>query len=134
MTISPVIYGEMDPYEEKQDKALMVFTQLAHSVVMFCGVVVDTVEAEIAGVIVGIISLLVLVPMFITLFLYIIDPRSVPRGQLCQLSLLTRALPFSAARPSSVSKGSATNSVADNCRSFRSASQRMTRSLEDGIK
>ena len=76
MTVAPVIYGELDPYEEQSDKGLMIFTQLAHSIVMFCGVVYETVPGNLANVIVSALSLVTLVPMFVILILYILDPRS----------------------------------------------------------
>ena len=54
---------------------------------MFCGVVVDTVEGDLAMIVVGVISLFVLVPMFIFLLLYIFDPRSVARCSSVALSM-----------------------------------------------
>ena len=80
MTIAPVLYGELDPYEEQSDKGLMIFTQLAHSIVMFCGVMYDTLGTDdLANVLVSLLSLVSLVPMFFVLILYIIDPRSAAR-------------------------------------------------------
>ena len=75
MTVSPVIYGELDPYEDRKDHELMIFTQLAHSVVMFCGLVIQNIPGGTAMWIVSVISLLTLVPMFLYLLLHIYDPR-----------------------------------------------------------
>ena len=75
MTVSPVIYGELDPYEDRKDHALMIYTQLAHSVVMFCGLVIQTIPGNTAMWIVSVISLLTLAPMFFYLLLHILDPR-----------------------------------------------------------
>ena len=76
MTVAPVIYGELDPYQDKSDHGLMILTQLAHSIVMFCGIVYETVPGNLANVIVSALSLVTLVPMFVILILYILDPRS----------------------------------------------------------
>ena len=75
MTISPVVYGELDPYEDSTDHHLMILTQLAHSIVMFCGIVIQTVKGDTAMWIVTAISLITLVPMLLALMLFIFDPR-----------------------------------------------------------
>jgi hypothetical protein len=75
MTISPVIYGELDPYEDSKDHNLMILTQLAQSIVMFCGIVIQTVKGDEAMWIVTAISLITLVPMLFGLVLFILDPR-----------------------------------------------------------
>jgi hypothetical protein len=39
MVVSPVVYSQLDPYDDRNDHNLMICTQLAQTVVVLCGYV-----------------------------------------------------------------------------------------------
>ena len=75
MAVSPVVYVQMDAYHDRKDRWLMVFTQLAQTVVMLCGMVIDDVKGNLANWIVTIVIMVTLCPMLLILLLYVWDPR-----------------------------------------------------------
>jgi hypothetical protein len=77
MTISPVIYSQANPYNDRHDHLLMMLTQLAQTVVVLCGMVRENVKGDLADWIVTAVIMMTLCPMFLLLLLYIWDPRSV---------------------------------------------------------
>lgn len=57
----------------------MLFTQLAQTVVVLCGMVRENTKGNLSNWIVTIIIMTTLCPMFLVLLLYVWDPRSVFR-------------------------------------------------------
>ena len=47
MAVSPVIYSLVDPYDDRNDARLMIFTQLAQTVVVLCGMVRQNVKGNL---------------------------------------------------------------------------------------
>ena len=76
MSVSPVAYSQMDPYDDQHDAQLMIFTQLAQTVVVLCGLVRKDVQGAAADLIVTAIIMTTLLPMLLLLLLFIWDPRS----------------------------------------------------------
>jgi hypothetical protein len=74
LTLCPVIYSTVKPYEDHNDHHLMIFTQMAQSTVMLCGMIRENVSGNTSNWIVTAIIMLVLVPMFTMLLFYIYDP------------------------------------------------------------
>ena len=55
----------------------MMFTQLAQTVVVLCGMLNANVKGNLSNWIVTVVIMLTLVPMFVVLLLFVWDPRFV---------------------------------------------------------
>ena len=97
MAVAPVVYVQTDPYHDRKDRQLMVFTQLAQTVVVLCGMVRDDVEGDLADWIVTIVIMATLVPMLLVLLLYVWDPRSVQNATIFLLLCSSQLLLIAAA-------------------------------------
>jgi hypothetical protein len=75
MSVSPVAVSQMDPYDNRNDAQLMIFTQLTQTVIVLCGLVRKDVQGTAADLIVTAIIMTTLLPMLLLLLLYIWDPR-----------------------------------------------------------
>ena len=74
MAVSPVIYSQMDPYDDRNDHNLMIFTQLAQTVVVLCGMVRENIKGNLANWIVTVVIMGTLCPMFLVLMSFVWDP------------------------------------------------------------
>jgi hypothetical protein len=74
MAVSPVIYSQMDPYDDRNDHNLMIFTQLAQTVVVLCGMVRENVKGNLANWVVTVVIMGTLCPMFLVLISFVWDP------------------------------------------------------------
>ena len=55
----------------------MMFTQLAQTVVVLCGMLNANVKGNLSNWVVTVVIMLTLVPMFVVLLLFVWDPRFV---------------------------------------------------------
>jgi hypothetical protein len=74
MAVAPVLYSQMDPYNDNNDHNLMIFTQLAQTVVVLCGMVRENVKENLANLIATVIIMATLCPMFLVLLSFVWDP------------------------------------------------------------
>jgi hypothetical protein len=97
MAVAPLIYSQMNPYVSRNDHQLMIFTQLAQTVVVLCGMVRENVKGNMANWVVTAIIMGTLCPMFLVLALFVWDPRSVHMPMCSYQSSLLSACVFLAA-------------------------------------
>jgi chemotaxis protein histidine kinase CheA len=64
----------MDPYKDRNEQRLMIFTQLASTVVVLCGMVYEKVPGNLSNWIVTIIILVTLCPMLLVLLFFVFYP------------------------------------------------------------
>ena len=70
----------------------MMFTQLAQTVVVICGMLNANVKGNLSNWVVTVVIMLTLVPMFVVLLLFVWDPRFVYEKTRCTaVFLIVRA-------------------------------------------
>jgi hypothetical protein len=76
LSVSPVAYSAMDPYKDRNEQRLMIFTQLASTVVVLCGMVYDKIgPGSVSNWIVTVIILVTLCPMLLVLLFFVFYPN-----------------------------------------------------------
>jgi hypothetical protein len=76
LSVSPVAYSAMDPYKDRNEQRLMIFTQLASTVVVLCGMVYDKIgPGSVSNWIVTVIILVALCPVLLVLLFFVFYPN-----------------------------------------------------------
>jgi hypothetical protein len=74
LSVAPVLYKHINPYQDHQDLKLMTFTQLAQIIVVLCAMVKQSVKGDGANCIITAIIVSTLLPMLVMLLAYVYDP------------------------------------------------------------
>jgi hypothetical protein len=74
LSVAPVLYKHINPYQDHQDSSIMTFTQLAQIIVVLCAMVKQSVKGNGANYIITAIIMSTLLPMLVMLLAYVYDP------------------------------------------------------------